>query len=511
MFTKFSHTGEVATQDELLFTTPFGYMFPDAAHSSSRLLPNSPETLPALKQLGDAMATDVVANPNDSGIPAVFTYFGQFIDHDLTARTDRDSTISTLGRGEPVNPRNPDEVTASLRNGRRPQLDLDSVFGDGPSLAAGSTTESDDLYDADLRLVVFNPAGRRDVPRDTANRSARIADSRNDENPNISALHCAFLLFYNKIYDAQVAGTPACKHVRARQLTRWAYQYVVVQDYLAKVCDLAVVIDTLANGPRFYGNSAGPGQTFMPLEFSTAAFRFGHTMIRPRYQLNGATPALDVMKILGPSQGLNNDPTQSNPDFFDDADPVKYQLKPSVTLDFNFFTGTSANVQFARKVDSNIAAGLGDLPLGTRRDDPILGHLAKSNLVRGYSLSVPSAQACCEAMGVKPMTLSEMADTMNGESAAVAQILTTTALGQRTPLWYYILREAGAQAGGEHLGELGSRIVCETIIGSLKSDPNSYLNANDLAVTPSGVDVGGKVIGTLTDLINHSGAGPVGP
>ncbi|MCF3938696.1 hypothetical protein VX037_14985 [Gordonia sp. Z-3] len=52
-------------------------------------------------------------------------------------------------------------------------------------------------------MTVFQPSStRRDVPRDPATRVAIIADARNDENPNISALHCAFLLFYNKIYDA---------------------------------------------------------------------------------------------------------------------------------------------------------------------------------------------------------------------------------------------------------------------------------------------------------------------
>ncbi|MEE4024094.1 heme peroxidase family protein [Gordonia sp. PKS22-38] len=504
MFSKFRHTGEVATQDELLFTTPFGYMFPDAAHSASHLLPESPETLTALRQLGDAMASDVIAAPNDSDIPAMFTYLGQFIDHDLTARTDRESATSTLGRGEPVTPRDPDEVVAHLRNGRRPQFDLDSVFGDGPSLAQGSETESDTLYTPDFHLHVFNPtATRRDVPRGPS-RGAVIADGRNDENPNISALHCAFLLLYNKIYDAQVAGTPACKHIRARQLTRWAYQYVVVQDYLPTVCDQAIVIDTLVNGPRYYGNTAGHGQNFMPLEFSTAAFRFGHTMIRPEYRLQTTEPTISVMDLLGPSRpDVNGDPIGT---FFDTTDAVPHQLRDSAILDFTLFAGTGPNVQMARKIDSNIARGLGMLPLGDRQGDPILGHLAKSNLIRGYSLSVPTGQACCEAMGVKPMSRKDMAD---GESADVAAVLTDTALGQRTPLWYYILREAGAQAGGNHLGELGSRIVCETIVGSLKTDPNSYLNANDLAVTPLGINVGGAVISTLTELLNHAGVGPV--
>ena len=74
--------------------------------------------------------------------------------------------------------------------------------------------------------------------------TAIIADMRNNENLNISQLHCAFLLFHNEV----AAGLPAAltkdqRYIRARQLVRWAYQYIVINDYLPNVCDPVVVND----------------------------------------------------------------------------------------------------------------------------------------------------------------------------------------------------------------------------------------------------------------------------
>jgi hypothetical protein len=45
---------------------------------------------------------------------------------------------------------------------------------------------------------------------------------------------------------------------------------------------------------------------------------------------------------------------------------------------------------------------------------------------------------------------------------------------ERTPLWYYILREAELQGESTRLGEVGSRIVGEVFFGLLDGDPNSF-------------------------------------
>ena len=500
MFTKITHADGIESDVEILFSTPFGYFFPEAARSAACLLPRDEATVAALETLGTLVADPGTISMPDPGlnssIPAIFTYFGQFIDHDITARTDRDGSLTAIGMRNPVMPLDPDTVVQTLRNGRRPQLDMDHMFGDAPALAGSlvpARSESQTLYDSTLRLNVFKAAERRDVPRD-ATRAAIIADMRNDENINVSQLHAAFLMFYDAVYGSQPPGGAKEHYVRARQLVRWAYQYVVVHDYLMRVCDPAVVADTLANGPRFIGAMSSRGGAFMPLEFSTAGFRFGHSMIRPFYKLN-ATTTLTVDQVLGPSGQAANFPTSG-------AD--QNQLDASRTIDFHLYAGPSA--QKARKIDTKIARGLFTLPLAGRTGDPILANLAKSNLLRGYNLSVPTGQAVCDGFDVDPLTPDEI---NNGEDPAIVDLLTRTYFDHRTPLWDDVLREAAVQQGGERLGEVGSRLVAETIIGLLRQDNGSFLrNRTDPAVKPDGIEVepgSGKLVAKLTDILATAG------
>ena len=476
------------------------------------LLPHTETTQRGLRELGKQMADNgTPGNPIsslNSQIPAIFTYIGQFIDHDITARTDRDGTVTMLGKGEPINPLDPDEIVLKLRNGRRPQLDLDSVFGEWPGMAGSAlaaTTKSQILYDNNYKLNVFEAPGRVDLPRQkatdlggTVTFPAIIADMRNDENINISQLHTAFLKFYNAVHADQ-SGSVKEKHVRARQLVRWAYQYIVLNEYLPTVCDQNVVLDTIHNGTRFLGANAGRGSGFMPLEFSVAGFRFAHSMIRPFYKLSSTSGNIKLIKDPADPPGTNFLlGTNSNADNFE----TDNQLKQKLVIEWKNFIGSAS--QKTRKIDTKVAHDLFTLPF--RPDDPVLTSLTQSNLFRGFNLSIPTGQAVCDAMSVNPLTPSEI---LTGEDASIADVVKEAYFHHRTPLWYYVLREAAVQQGGERLGEVGSRIVAETIISFLREDTNSYLNnRNDPAVKQNGIDVKpgpGGVIGTITDLLKKAG------
>ncbi len=135
-FKEFTHGGTLSVA-EILFNTRFNYMFPLLAADPDCLLPPGATTQGALLSLGTAMATDAGALP-DSTIPAVFTYLGQFIDHNITAQTDREIGVSRIatpdGNVMDITPLPSKEVVEKLVNGRRPKLDLNQVYGDGPAL-----------------------------------------------------------------------------------------------------------------------------------------------------------------------------------------------------------------------------------------------------------------------------------------------------------------------------------------------------------------------------------------
>jgi hypothetical protein len=135
----------------------------------------------------------------------------------------------------------------------------------------------------------------------------------------------------------------------------------------------------------------------------------------------------------------------------------------------------------------------------------MLRHLAKRNLLRGYLLSIPTGQAMASAMGIKPLTEDEMLD---GESPDIQDAIAAGRFQRRTPLWYYVLREAKVQKDGNSLGAVGSRIVAETLIGLIKHDPNSFLNnAHHGRVRGRGIKLPGCIppIASIADILEYAG------
>jgi hypothetical protein len=104
----------------------------------------------------------------------------------------------------------------------------------------------------------------------------------------------------------------------------------------------------------------------------------------------------------------------------------------------------------------------------------LLKHLARRNLRRGYQLALPTGQAMAQLLGVPVLPPEKMKEN---NSPAVNEAMEAGGFFDRTPLWFYILKEAEVSGGGgERLGPLGSRVVAETVIGVLMTDPESYLS-----------------------------------
>ena len=486
-------------------TTPFGYMFADlAAAFPAKHLPNNDPVaiVSALKALGAAMvedpppAADPLEPEGNSTIPPVYTYWGQFIDHDLTANTDRDSAISDITRTD-LAPLEPDDVARDLRNLRQPALNLDSVYGDGPTFDPSAPTEAGGFYDGiklKVGTVATEPSDpsdeingvrippdddlQRDLPR--VDKLAQIGDGRNDENLIIAQFHLAFLRFHNAAVDWVKANEPAYDDdqkvfERARELTRWHYQWLVVHDYLKTVTTAGTADEILLGGNVVFEPE---DEVFMPLEFSVAAYRFGHSMVRAVYDYN---------RNFG-RPGNNFQPSASFNllfTFTGNGRPAPFFGATDV-LPFNWIIewdrfidkGSSFPDRFARRIDTRLAPPLRDLtkegndPALVQAIREILKRLATRNLLRGYLLAMPTGQAVAEALGVAPLTEDELRQDNN---PVLNDALEAGGFLEATPLWFYVLKEAEVRANGNSLGEVGSRIVCETIIGQIRNDTGSYL------------------------------------
>lgn len=531
---------------EVTFTTPFGYLFSQLEADAAAHLPAAdPATVvAALKRLGAAMIEANPPPPNgDSIIPAVYTYWGQFIDHDLTANTDRVADASDITRPD-LKPSAPSDVVANLRNLRQPTLNLDSLYGDGPTFNPARPTRAGSFYDG-VKLKVGTcatesnpgqpPIGgvrippdadlARDLPR--ADKKAQIADARNDENLIVAQFHLAFLRFHNAVVDwveqhhADCRADPVKLFRRARRLVRFHYQWLAANDYLKTVALPGVADKLLLGGPKHY--KLRNGKPYMPLEFSVAAYRFGHSMVRAGYDFNrnfgrrlpgqGEGPPLIPFAPFDLLFLFTGEGFVRGPDGVVTAKPFNGDTD---VLPFNWIiewdrmvSKVDANpAHFARRIDTHITPPLDEIVnQGNGISDPeikaLLKRLAARNLLRGYQLSIPTGQSVAAVLGIAPLSVDELKQG-NGDELNLA--LTEGGFLERTPLWYYILKESEVRANGNSLGEVGSRIICETIIGSIHHDPKSYLNRQGGWDPSRGVKLpNGDPIVTIIDLFRFAG------
>jgi hypothetical protein len=406
-------------------------------------------------------------NPDNSGLTAGVTFFGQFLDHDMTF--DTTSRLAVPARPE----RSP--------NARTPTLDLDSVYGGGP-------TVSPQLYDPSDRAKFRVESGGQfeDLPRESNGR-AIIADPRNDENMMIAGLQVAFLQFHNRVVDmlrgegedhrlaaaeaeteaqasggavAEVGDSDRTRNVfeEARRLVTWHYQWIIVHEFLPLIVGSSLVNDVLSRGRRFYTPRAG--EQSMPVEFQGAAYRFGHTLVRPSYRANLAGDNGNAFF------GFIFDPAgEGSPDPIDLRGGARAARRfIGWQTFFNFGGDQAADVRTTKQVDTRISTPLFNLPLGAIASGDQPTALPQRNLLRHLTWSLPSGQAIAARMGIRPLTQSQLRElTPFGSN-----------LDRSTPLWYYILKEAEV-AGGARLAGVGARIVAEVFLGLLSLDSSSYL------------------------------------
>jgi hypothetical protein len=413
------------------------------------------------------------SNPDNPTMTAGSTFVGQFIDHDITF--DQTSTL-----GVPQNP-------LVSPNTRSPALDLDSVFGGGPGVRPDLYVSNPD-GSVGPQLKIGSGGAHEDVPRvadGDGTYSALLGDPRNDETVMIAGLHCAHILFYNRAlgelgrlnlgpFPSAQNADRANRYVQfliAREITLWHYQWLLVNEHLPQIAGQSVVNDVLRKGNRFYNPPAG--DAFMPIEFGAAAYRFGHSMVRPSYRANftsGTGDSLNPSK--NPFLGLvfdEDQPAFSGPITTDRDDllggfPARRRYIGWQT----FFDFGDGQVKNNKRIDTTVSSVLFTLPLPAiaphTQTSPTV--LPQRNLLRQLTWGLPSGQAVAKAMGAPVLGPSNLGD-IGGVYAP---------FGRSTPLWYYVLAEAKTMTDGITLGPVGGRIVTETLIGLLRADPTSYLS-----------------------------------
>ncbi|MDQ4051623.1 MAG: heme peroxidase family protein [Actinomycetota bacterium] len=452
----------------------------------SRMGPAGPAPLPAgmRKRIAGAM----IGTPgHPSRVPAGYTYLGQFVDHDLTF----DKTVVTLG--DQVSP-------AHLLQGRSPTLDLDSLYGAGPGDPVSAEFYADDRHlkvgktvrtPPDAARVGFDLARTGTAETGPNRRRALIPDPRNDENLAVAQHHLAMIRFHNRVADTLGPATPANERfARARRLVVLHYQWMLRTDYLRRICDRAVVDDVFANGRKVFEVGASPfAMPTMPVEFSVAAFRLGHSMIRRSYDWNVRFPdnagTLDLLFTFSGTSGVLGGGDRALPSNWIADWRRLYSFSSVGRPDLKPPPGAITNL--ARGIDTVLAEPLESLPPGsfdgTDADfGTIQANLAFRNLTRAGMVRLASGQQMVNRLKNKGVPVTKLTATqlIEGEGGAVLTGLSATQRRRfldETPLWFYILREA--ELNGGKLTGVGARIVAETFHRAMEGSTFSIVRNSE--------------------------------
>jgi hypothetical protein len=515
----------------------FGFMFKNQPPHASGTIEEIVEYDGAVKDLGLIMeeqpATGSTAdndrfneNPNPA-LTSGFTFVGQFVDHDITFDTTPLSDQQA----------DPDATT----NFRTPLYDLDAIYGLGPNqnpqlyhpndrdkfkIVETTYDETNGIKGLVLAQpdVVYYPKPAlvvRDVQRDGAGK-AIIADPRNDQQLIVLQMHVAMQMFHNKLVDRMRAlrVSPAGVFENARRMARWHYQWMVIHEFLpaivGKATADAVYKEVENKAPvinlKYYRPRNRTGRPFIPVEFAVAAYRFGHSITRPRYTVQDVVTT-DGTKPVSSVPLFGDDPTSNNN--MNGSRPVPARLKIQWSKFFNDPLAKPLNpdgsvprtARPVRQFDASLAGPLFHLPATVQPDTSSSSLLAQRNLLRGRKMGLPSGQQVARLMGVTPLTNDQLsynhrirvtipipttgtnppANVVNveneydEENANLKATLDKPEFAGEAPLWFYILKEAelvgdGTDEGkGRTLGPVGGRIVAEVLVGLLQKDPNSYL------------------------------------
>ncbi len=361
----------------------------------------------------EQLAEQMVANAAGGSFQAGYTYLGQLISHDIVPVT------------------NPTEKGRDVS----PGLNFDSIYG---------TKDSPAHFCSNGRFLL-SKSEKMDIYRD-CNDKAMIPEPRNDENILISQLH----LFRQRLHNG-MAKKFSYEQEIAQQYVVLVLQGVIIEDYLRQLLD--------ENVYKLYFEDHESSRFLclgeMPKEFSHAAFRFGHSMVRTSYEINVHAGEVLLAEMFRPNQ-----------------------IVPEERIvNWEFFFGLTGDrdVQVANRIDSRIAEVMTKITSTTSDVDITLTNLNagwRAGLQNGVDFTNSILGRRAGSFYADELNLQTL-DSLSGSNIDDIEGLDVTNL----PLWPYLLLEAEhkfTRTGVESLGVLGSLIVADVLHTAIANSDISY-------------------------------------
>ena len=416
------------------------------------------------------------------------------------------------------------------------KLDLDSVYGvpDFATLAgigAPWFEQQNGAYTGRfaMREVAAPSSGAAgviidgfDYERSSAG-AAEIPDPRNSEHKMLSQLQNLFELAHNDCMDHGLAGAAAPSQQQiggafddCHKKVLWTYETIVATDFLPRISAEAT-LERVAPGALhayvrgttptsmlpapsgvhtfLYGCTPGVGDNAViriPHEFAVAAFRLGHSLVRDDYVLHDVVRDADGNILTGQPRPIFAAAGQAADGRACRRQSVAAGRRDRLELFLRFRRCDRAGDPAARHLDLRhavLAAG-GSASSGAgrgRQRHPLRAQPAAPQ-------PLPRVRAEFGVTGSVGLATGEEAERyaqrriagLHDATAEVKSLLAARlksagfkpdALGALTPLWLFVLAEAETTQASRRLGELGSHIVDEFLLGSLYCDMGSVLYA----------------------------------
>ena len=505
-------------------------------------------------QLGAGVSPFVDDNTGPEGAqPAGYTFFGQFIDHDVTRTTAALSALGALNQQAHSNASVRAKLAAagitlgqldqamadsatpgSALSANTGKLDTDSVYGVANFAALTAINapwfeQQNGLYTGRFAMrEVQAPSSPRaptlidgfDYMR-TAAGAAEIPDPRNSEHKMLSQVQNLFELAHNDCVDRTLNGipTPSQQQIGAafdacHYRVLWTYQTIVATDFLPRISAEAALNrvapgalhaymrDTTATSTLpepadvhtfLYSCKPGRGNKatiHIPHEFAVAAFRLGHSLVRNAYVLHDEVRDADGKLLTGQARPIFAAASQPEAAGLIGDNP----LQPGDVIDWRYFFDTSEkSAQASRPLDTLISDKLFSLPIAALppgpaadgKDTPSERNLPRRNILRASEPTSDLTGAVGLATGEEVERYAARRILgLHDATAEVRQVLAMRLasagfdpdfLGASTPLWLFVLAEAESTEHSQRLGELGSHIVDEFLLGALRCDEASVL------------------------------------
>lgn len=453
--------------------------------------------------------------PNPADLSNLFVAWGQFLDHDLSLTLESGTEILTAdGLVAPLHRSDfvlDDDGARIPTNAITWQIDGSQIYGSSDDRTAALRSFADGHLrmgdDANSDMGLMPDADPRNFMAGDITGEDPVflaGDVRANENPALSSLHTMMAREHNYWADRLAEVHPDWSDDQlfdgARQIVEYELQAITYSEWLPHLVGDAV-------GPDTGHDQDAEGQ--VSVEFSTAAFRFGHTMVSstlPRMNEDGSETDTGDMAIM--DAFFNPDPLRDEGiDAIIRGQAASYaqNLDTLVVDDLNFFLSTPDGVSGFSLVALNVLRGQ-DHGLQSYVDTraALLGDIDPATLDPtdfGIITSNQTVQA----------QLAEVYDTVHDVDLWVGGLAEDAVDGtQMGPLFTYIIADqfTRTRAADETFGDLdpalGDAIIADVRDSTLsdiitRNTEIDLMQDDPFVVAGRGLAARGDVIGTTSD------------